>query len=165
MQFLLSWGRELHQQKKYWFEHRSDRNTLGSWVRTEFKTLSRLYFQNNNFSQTQDYQIGDQKRPWKTQKQSFFLHALQTYGRDRPRFDQNEKNFTSKALVVTLKTKKNLRLLTINYFSRLYLYFQTFFRSRKLLGKFQDFFKNPRLCMNLKQVIVIFRSSNIRNKN
>ena len=53
-----------------------------------------------------------------------------------------QKIFTHKALVVAYK--KN----SFFPFSRLYLYFQTFSRSGKLLGKFQDFFKNSRLCTN-----------------
>ena len=59
--------------------------------------------------------------------------------------DQNEKNFTYKALFVALK-KKNSRLFTI--FPHFISIFQTFSRSRKLLGKFHDFLKNSRLCTN-----------------
>ena len=80
------------------------------------------------------------------QEQSFFHDALQINGQDWIRFDQNEYlKDTSKALVVALK-KKNQNFLpffqTLSPFSRL------FSRSRKLLGKFQDFFKNSRLSKN-----------------
>ena len=82
------------------------------------------------------------------QEQSFFHDALQINGRDCIRFDQNEYfKDTSKALVVALKKKqKNSRLFTI--FPDFISIFQTFFRSGKLLGKFQDFFKNLRLSKN-----------------
>ena len=80
------------------------------------------------------------------QEQSFFHDALQINGQDWIRFDQNEYlKDTSKALVVALK-KKNQNFLpffqTLSPFSRL------FSRSGKLLGKFQDFFKNSRLSKN-----------------
>ena len=57
------------------------------------------------------------------------------------------KDFHSsyKALVVALK-KKTLRLYTI--FPGFNPIFQTFSRSGKLLGNFQEFFKNSRLCMD-----------------
>ena len=50
---------------------------------------------------------------------------------------------TYEALVVALK-KTNLTLFTI--FPDILSTFQTFSRSGKLLGKFQDFFKDSRLC-------------------
>ena len=54
---------------------------------------------------------------------------------------KTEQHFTeSKTLVNSSIEKKNpLDFLQL---------FQTFSRSGKLLGKFQDFFKNSRLCMN-----------------
>ena len=58
-------------------------------------------------------------------------------------FDHGEK-FTHQALVVALKGKFpdfSLFFLTISIF-------KTFLRSGKLVGKFQDFFKNSRLCRN-----------------
>ena len=55
---------------------------------------------------------------------------------------QNKKNY--EVLVIALKT--NLRLLTI--FPDFLSIFQTCSRLEKLLGKFQDFFKNSRLCTN-----------------
>ena len=51
-------------------------------------------------------------------------------------YDQNGKNFTYKALVDFI------------IFPAFISIFQTFSRSGKLLGKFQDFFKNSRLCAN-----------------
>ena len=69
-----------------------------------------------------------------------FHDALQKYRRDWIRFDQNEKNSTYKAL--TVSKKKNQDFLS---------YFQTispFSRYGKLLGKFQEFFKNSRLFTN-----------------
>ena len=65
-------------------------------------------------------------------------------------FDQNEKLeiFTYKTLHVTWQNK--IRLFPI--FSDFISIFQTFCRSGKLLGKFQDFFKNSRLCTNPEEV-------------
>ena len=61
--------------------------------RSKIQNFLQTFFQNNNFFfQTQGYQIGDQKRPYrKTREQSFFRGARQTYGRDWIRFDRNEK--------------------------------------------------------------------------
>ena len=73
----------------------------------------------------------------KNTKQSFVHDLLQTYRWDWIRFDQKEKKFTYTVVVVALKKVK-----AFNHF------FQTFSRSRKLPGKFQDFFKNSRLCAN-----------------
>ena len=68
------------------------------------------------------------------------------------RFDQHEKNSTSKALAVALKktkTKNKKSLKAFYLFSRPNIpILQTFSRSGKLLGKFQSFFKNSRLCTN-----------------
>ena len=58
-------------------------------------------------------------------------------------FGSKIKTF-SLALVVALKKKS--RLFTI--FPDFTSIFQTFSRSEKLLDKFQDFFKNSRLCTN-----------------
>ena len=111
-------------------------------VRTDFWIWnSRLFpdfFQNNNFFfQTQGYQIGDQKM----KEQSFFHDALQTCRRDWIRFDQHKKNFTCKALIVTFKKKKPRLCTPFKTLSLLY-------KLGKLLGKFEDFFKIWRLCMN-----------------
>ena len=62
----------------------------------------------NLFFQTQGYQIGDQKRPEKSQEQSFFHDALQTYGRDWITFDQNEKNVTSKSTCCSFENNSGL---------------------------------------------------------
>ena len=74
-------------------------------------------------------------------KNKAFLWCAAKYGRDWLRYDQNEQNFTYKALVAFKKSR-------IYLFSRLHLYFLCFSRSGKLLGKFQDFFKNSRHCTN-----------------
>ena len=69
----------------------------------------------------------------------FLQDALQTYGRDWIRFDQNEKKkFTYQELVASFEKKI---FQTSSPLSKL------FYRSGKLLSKFQDFFlKNLRLC-------------------
>ena len=73
-------------------------------------------------------------------EQSFFHDALQTCRRDWIRFDQHKKKFTCKALIVTFKKKPRLctpfKTLSLPY------------KLRKLLGKFEDFFKIWRLCTN-----------------
>ena len=100
------------------------------------------FFQNNNFFfQTQGYQI---KTLEKLKEQGFFHGALQTYREDWIRFDQHEKNFTCKALIVTFKTTQYF----LPFFQDFISIFQTFSRSGKLLGKFQDLFKGSRLCKN-----------------
>ena len=80
------------------------------------------------------------------QTQRFFHDALQTYGRDWIRFDQKKK-LLIKHLLVALKNPNLKNFLpfmqTSSPFSKL------FYRSGKLLGKFQDFFfKNSKLCTN-----------------
>ena len=78
------------------------------------------FFKNCNFFfQTQVYQRGEQYRSFKKQEQSFTNNTLQMYRWDWIKFDQQEKNFTCKALDVAFK-----KLLTI--FFRLYLYFPDF---------------------------------------
>ena len=72
----------------------------------------------------------------KTQEQSFFHDALQLN-----KIWPTEKKCTHKAPAIALKEKKNI-------FPNFTSIFQTFSRSGKLLGKFQDFFKNSRLCTN-----------------
>ena len=71
-----------------------------------------------------------------------------------------------KAFAVALK--KKIRLFTI--FPNSISVFQTFSRFGKLLGKFQDFFKNSRLCANPGSkngyyFCVILRSNTSRNSN
>ena len=63
------------------------------------------------------------------------MRCKRTGGRDGTRFDQNEKKFTYKVLFIIFP----------DFISIL----QTFFRSGKLLSKFQDFFKNSGVCTNL----------------
>ena len=93
------------------------------------------FFQNNNFFlQTQGYQIGEQET-LKRQEQSVMNDALQTYRWDWIRFDQKEKNFPYKAVVVAFKKTFN------HFFPAFISIFQTFSRTGKLLSKFQD-------CMN-----------------
>ena len=82
-------------------------------------------------------------------EQSFFHDALQTYKREWIRFDQHthtQKHLICKALSVhvTLKKRKDF----LPFFQDFNSISQTFSRSEKLLGKFQDFFKNSRLCTN-----------------
>ena len=78
------------------------------------------------------------------------MSCKRTDGIDYDGFDQNEKLeiCTYKAVYVTWE--KKTRLFTI--FSDFISIFQTFSRSGKLLGKFQDFFKNSRLCTNPEEV-------------
>ena len=59
------------------------------------------------------------------------------------RFDQHEKNITCAALVAFKKTQH-----FFPFFQDLTSIFHSFSRSGKFLGKFQDFFKNSRLCTN-----------------
>ena len=70
----------------------------------------------------------------KPQEQSFSFHdALQTYRLDWIRFDQNDDNFTYKALAVAFKKA----------FFQIYLHFPDFLQVWKIVGQmsrlFQDF--------------------------
>ena len=85
------------------------------------------------FFQTQGYQKGEQET-LKRQEQSVINDALQLYRWDWIRFDQKEKNFTYKAVVVAFKIFNH-------FFPDFISIFQTFSRTGKLLSKFQD-------CMN-----------------
>ena len=88
-----------------YYKDRTLHRVFGSKIQDFFQTFS----QNMNlFFQTQGYQIGDQKRPEKSQEQSFFHDALQTYGRDWITFDQNEKNFTSKSTCCSFENNSGL---------------------------------------------------------
>ena len=81
----------------------------------------------------------------RTPEQSFFHCTLQTYGLIwMSKFEQNEKKFTSRALVVALKKK----LKTYNHFSRLFLHFPDFFQAWKIARQTSWLFKNSRLCTN-----------------
>ena len=64
-----------------------------------------------------------------------------TCRRDWIRFDQHKKKFHLWSTCCSFQ--KNSKLFTI--FSRLSLFFQTFSRSEKLPGQFQEFFKNSTL--------------------
>ena len=79
------------------------------------------------------------------QEHNFFHDALQTFRWDWIRFDQNFKK-KSHIKHSCFSLEKSSRLFTIspNFIS----IYKTFSRSGKLLGKFQDFFKNSRLCTN-----------------
>ena len=55
-----------------------------------------------------------------------------------------------RALVVALK-----KIQTVYNFQDLISNFQTFFMPGKLLCKFQDFFKNSRLCMNPVVTVIL----------
>ena len=68
----------------------------------------------------------------KEQEQSFINDTLQTYRQDWKWFDQQEKNFTCKALVVALKKHFTI-------FSRLYLYFPDFFQVENCRANFKTF--------------------------
>ena len=63
------------------------------------------------------------------------INALQTYRWDWIRFDQQEKKFPYKAVVVAFKKTFN------HFFPDFFSIFQTFSRTGKLLSRFQD-------CMN-----------------
>ena len=63
-----------------------------------------------------------------------------------------KKKITYKAFIVALKKK-----IKLNTFLR---FFQTFSRSGKFLGKFQDYFKDSRLCMNLGYITLVITMSN-----
>ena len=69
------------------------------------------------------------------------------------------KNFTCKALIVTFKTTQDF----LPFFQDSISIFQTFSRSGKLLSKFQDLFKNSRLCKNSENeilaILTVFRNS------
>ena len=67
--------------------------------------------------------------------------------------DLTKKKFT---LVVDLK-KKNQGFL---HFFRLYLHFPDFFQVWKIAGKFQDFFKNSKLCTNPACSTLVINPSN-----
>ena len=100
------------------------------------------FFQNNNFFfQTHSYQnklaIETLK---KEQEQSFINDALPTYRWDWIWLDQKEKTFTCKSTCCSFR--KNF----LPFFPDFISVFQTSSRSGKLLDKFQDFFKNSRLC-------------------
>ena len=75
----------------------------------------------------------------KLRNKAFFMIGCKDTGEVEYDLTKNEKNFTYKALVV-VALKKILTLFTI--FPDFISTFQTFFRSGKLLRKFQDFFKN-----------------------
>ena len=64
-----------------------------------------------------------------------------------------KKNLICKVLIERL-TLKNLKTFYLFFKTVFISIFQTFSRSRKLLGKFQDFFKNSRLCMNPYNILI-----------
>ena len=63
-----------------------------------------------------------------------------------PAHTHTKKHLTCKGLSVHVTLKKTQDFLP--FFQDFSSIFQTFSRSEKLLGKFQDFFKNSRLCTN-----------------
>ena len=69
------------------------------------------------------------------QEQSFFRGALQTYGEDWIRFNQNEKNSLIKHF---LQFKKNLKIV-YKFFPDLISIFQTCSRSEQISRLFQEF--------------------------
>ena len=111
-------------------------------VRTDFRIQNwRLFpgffLQNNNFFfQTQGYLLGDQQR----RMESLFHEALQTYGRDWIRFDQNDKKFTYKALVVALKKTQDFLpfFQTLSLFSRLFPGRKNCWTNFKTFSRIQD---------------------------
>ena len=92
----------------------------------KFETFSRLFSKTIFLFQTQGYQIVHQYRLQKRQEQSFFHDALQTYGRNWIRFDENEKKSIRKHLLLLWKKTQD------------FLPFFQDFISGKLRGKFQD---------------------------
>ena len=84
-------------------------------------------------------------RDLEKRRNSFFNDALQTCGRDWIRLDQTENNFTYNVVAVALKTTTS-RIFTI--FQGVISIFQIFSRSGKLLGKYEVFFKDSKLCTN-----------------
>ena len=81
------------------------------------------------------------------------MHCKRT-GESEYDLTKTKNIITYEALALALK-KKNLTLFII--FPDILSTFQTFSRSRKVLGKFQDFFKNSRLCTNPKSLGQLFR--------
>ena len=55
-----------------------------------------------------------------------------------------EYDFSNRKIISLVKYLLQLSKNFLQFFSRHFLYFQTFSRLRKLLGKFQDFFKNSK---------------------
>ena len=114
-----------HQQNHLLAIFTMDRVRTDFWIQN-----SRLFFQNNNFFfQSPSYQIIQTLKSVGTKT---FHDAVQMYGRDWIRFDQNEKKITYETLVVAFKNTQDFLP-----------FFQTFSRSGKLLEKnfrlFQEF--------------------------
>ena len=114
------------------------------WI--QIQGFFQTFFWNNNFFlQTRDYQVGDQ-----------YMQTLKNVGTKvfslcspsvRARLNHIDQNNTKTSLKSTsCSFEKNSRLFTI--FPDFVSTFQTSSRSGKLLGKFQAFLKNWRICTN-----------------
>ena len=88
-------------------------------------------------------QIGDQKRPLKHRNKAFSWCPANVWVRMNKIWPKWKKKFIYKVLVGALEQTQDF----LPFFPDFISVFQTFSRSGKLLGKFQDFFKNSRLCM------------------
>ena len=112
----------------------------------------------NFFFQTQVYQRVEQYRSFKKQEQSFTNNTLQMCRRDWINFDQQEKNFTCKALDVAFKKR-------LTNFFRLYLYFPDFpsiwWANSRIFKEFNTLYKPPLFSfkIRLKKYIINSRKS------
>ena len=119
---------------------------------SKIQDFFQIFLQNNDFFfQTQglNNQIGDQyNRDIKNAGTKLFAWCAVNAQARLNKISPKQKIFLFQlALVVALNTrKKNSRLFTI--FPFFISIFQTFFRSGKLLGKFQHFLENSRLRTN-----------------
>ena len=77
----------------------------------------------------------------KTRGQSFFIDMQPEIEKD---LTNMKKNFSLCSTCCSFKKNQDF----LRFFQDFTSIFQTFSRSGKLLGKFQDFFKNSRLCAN-----------------
>ena len=108
----------------------------------KLKTFSRLFFQNNTFFfQTRGYQ-NVINRNLKDEGTKLFSWCPANVQARLNKIWPIEKNCTHKAPSVAVEEK--IKTIFPNFLS----IFQTFSRSGKLLGKFQDFLKNSRLYTN-----------------
>ena len=117
------------------------------FLNPKFKT----FFENNIFFfQTQGYQISDRetlKHP-RTKLLSFFTISFpqKVWARLNKTLTKTKTKFTYTCIALVVALKNCSRLFSV--FPDFISIFQTFYRSGELLGKFQDFFNDSRLCMN-----------------
>ena len=102
----------------------------------KFTTFSRLFLKQQFFSRRKVIKYMYYMWSKRTNKASSM-----TCRWDWIRFDQHKKNFTCEALVVAFKKTQDF----LPFFQDFPSIFQTFSRSGKLPGQFQEFFKNSTL--------------------